>query len=798
MENSLQGKTLLLVNTGTKKKKFIIQRLKKLGLKLVVLNKEKNWADQYVDHWIIADTYNHNESVGAVQSFIKTHQKIKIDGVVTFWEDDVLLTSKLVDRFDFIGIPLTTAKNVRNKYLFREFCTANGIRAPRHAMVRNVDQLKKAARTLEFPMVIKPAYGASSAYVVKVMNKDELINTFHYIKKNISTDLESALADGLDIFVEEYIDGEEVDIDILLQNGKVKFYSIADNFNKNHGEFFVDRGQSIPSSLPDKEQHELIEMAEDALEKLGIQNGCVHFEAKSTKNGPVPIEINMRMGGDYVYSYIKSAWNVDLIENAAKIALGEFVHIKKPETPFKYIVGWDLYPESSGLLAELSVDPELEKKEYLEDTDLYKEIGDPVLLPPEGYESLGWLTVSGGNLLDAQDNMKEALGFIKFKVVHFDEESALGKTSRKNRLSSAVFKKDLLLQAAKIEKVRRISLKDQRQLHIGIAANISGEMGNHYGEDLKEVALTIERELNKRGYLTTIFDFNNLSKIFYELRRSDVDLVLNVAEGINNVDFLKPQVAAFLEALHIPFTGTSSFNLALCRDKIRLKKLFAFHNIPTPKWDYAYDAQDTINPDLKYPLIVKPSNADNSEGITNESVVTTPKELEKQLKRVINDLQRPALVEEYIDGDEYEVIILGDRIDAIQVLPLSRTIFKRSTKKLWPIYTEDTKAIHRTSNKQLIIQRPVKNISKKLESLLTEIALDAYNVSHCKDYGRVELRVDKDDNPYVIEVDPNPLLGIKSSATLSAKLINMDYGDLLEEIIRLSVKRYNQSKSVLL
>src|SRR3989338_6693468 len=294
MENStLNKKALLLVNTASKKKKFIIQRLKKLGIKLVVLNKEKNWADQYVDHWIFSDTYNHNESIAAIQSFIKTHPKVKIDGVITFWEDDVLLTSKIVDRFDFICIPLGVAKNVRNKFLFREFCTTHNIRSPKHKMVRTIRQLKSVTRYMSFPLVIKPAYGASSAYVVKVTNKDELVNTYNYIKKNISTDSESALADGLDIFVEEYIDGDEVDIDILIQNGKIKYYSITDNFQTEEP-FFVETGEQIPSSLPENRQEALFELAEETLEKLKIQNSVVHFEAKSTKNGPVPIEVNLR------------------------------------------------------------------------------------------------------------------------------------------------------------------------------------------------------------------------------------------------------------------------------------------------------------------------------------------------------------------------------------------------------------------------------------------------------------------------------------------------------------------------
>ena len=90
------------------------------------------------------------------------------------------------------------------------------------------------------------------------------------------------------------------------------------NFDKNKGSFFVDKGQAIPSSLPSKNQKELVDMAEEALEKLGVQNACVHFEAKYTKKGPIPIEINLRMGGDYVHSYVQGAWNLDLIEAVAK------------------------------------------------------------------------------------------------------------------------------------------------------------------------------------------------------------------------------------------------------------------------------------------------------------------------------------------------------------------------------------------------------------------------------------------------------------------------------------------------
>ncbi|MCX6790616.1 MAG: ATP-grasp domain-containing protein [Candidatus Gribaldobacteria bacterium] len=339
--HNLNGKTILVVNTTSwgSSEKFIFKTLKKMGLNIVCLNKEKNWAEPYVDEWIIADNTNHVEAIQAVKDFISQNPR-KIDGVLTFLEDEVLLTSKIVEKFNFIGTPHSVAKKVRNKYLFRQFCRDNGLPAPRHTiLLKSVKSINDLPEGFSFPAVIKPIFGAGSAYVIKVNNKEELTNTFNYIKKNITaaTASEGSFFDGLDILVEGYIDGDEVDIDIVLQNGKIKFYSISDNYQTREP-FFVETGQAIPTSLSVKNQADLISLAEEVLEKLGVQDSIVHFEAKSTQNGPVPIELGLRMGGDEVHSFVKEAWGVDLVESAAKIALGVYIpKIQKPDAPKKYI-----------------------------------------------------------------------------------------------------------------------------------------------------------------------------------------------------------------------------------------------------------------------------------------------------------------------------------------------------------------------------------------------------------------------------------------------------------------------------
>lgn len=793
--NDLNDKTILLVNTGSIKKRIVLQKLKKLGLKIVCLNKEKNWAQPYIDYWILADNTNYTESISAVKEFIANNPEVKISGTFTFWEDDVLLTSKIVDKFNLIGIPYSVAKRIRNKFLFREFCRENGLPAPQHTLLKSLNDVQNLPESFSFPLVIKPVYGASSAYVVKVDNKEELVNTYNYIRKNISISTESALSEGLDIFIEEYIAGDEVDLDIVLQNGKIKFHSISDNYQTKEP-FFVETGQSIPSSLSGKNKKELIDLAEETLEKMNVQNGVIHFEAKSTKDGPVPIEVNLRMGGDEVYSFVKGAWGVDLIESAAKIACGIYIpKIEKSEIPKKYITGVYFLSDYSGVLSKLEINEELNKKDYLEEAHFFKEVGDPILVPPEGYEFLGWITVSGFSLPDAQENLRDALKYVDYEVSKFTADSYIGKTLRKDRFSHASLNTQFLVRAAKIERIKKTTKKDQSRLHVGVVGNFYEEPESNEEKRLNSLCTNIQQILKDRGYKTSFFNFNDFEKVFKELKESDIDLIFNISKRINNSSFLEPNVAALLDTLEIPYTGSNSATLSLCSDKVKMKKLLAYHNIPTPRWDYAYSLEDEIDPNLQYPLIIKPANTDNSFGINNQSIVNNSPELKKQLDIIVNEIGIPALIEEYVEGDEYDVSILGNEQENLRVLPLSRSIFKEMEAGKWHIHTYETKSVIDGANKQgIVIQRPAKSINKKLETLITEIALDTYNVLDCQDYGVVGIRVDSFDNPYVLELNPNPFIDINDCLPEVAKLTGLNYGDLIEEIISSAIKRYKSKK----
>lgn len=791
-DNNLKGKTVLFVNACPPKKKFVLKQAKKLGINVIVLHyKEVPWAKPYVDHWIFSDLNDYRATVQKVKEFKSQHPEIHIDGIVTFWDESTLLTSRLVDAFGTIGIPYSISSKVKNKFLFREFCTRHGIRTPRYKSIKGKKDIIKAAEEVGFPLVIKPLFGSSSAFVMKIDSQEELAEAFEYISANILTHEDAKEWDSLDVLVEEYIDGDEVDVDIIIQNGKIKFHSITDN-RKTHEPFFVETGDSIPSMLPEKEQEEVLSLAEEVLEKLGVQNGIIHFEAKNTKTGPVPIEVNLRMGGDQVYSFIKTVWHVDLVENALKIACGIFIpKIPKPEEPYKYLTGEYYLPQYSGTLVNVRVDNKLSKNPNIEEVCFFKKIGDTVLTPPSGYEYLGWITASGDSAPDARDNLMEVAKCIDYDIAKFSSGSSIGKTTRKNGIGVSSISEDWIKKTAKIEKIRRLSIRNQRSLHVGLACNLFSDKNGPVEADLTAVGKIVEQTLVERGYKVTFFDFNKIEKAFRDLSTSDVDIVFNVCERINNSSLLEPHVAAMFDVLQIPYTGSSPFTLSLCIDKIRVKKLLAYHNIPTPRWDYAYSMDDEVRDDLRYPLIIKPANTDNSIGITNDSVVTNKKALKKQMEKIMLEIGRPVIIEEYIEGDEYDVSVLGSEDDDLRVLPLSRSIFDKLPAGYWHIYPFEAKwAQDPTYKAKIIVQRPPKNVSTKLLSLITEISLDTYNILDCHDYGRVEVRVDEDNNPYILELNPNPSIYKGDSVPAVAELTGMDYGDFLEEVLRLAIKRY--------
>lgn len=787
---SFSGKTILLINTGSFKKKFVLQKIKKMGFNVIVLNKEKNWAQPYVDNWILADNYNHQESIEAIKEFLAANSNIKLDGAITFWEDDIPLLAKICREFKLTGNNLDAALNTRDKYRMQEILKSSGQNYIKQKLIKTGADLDMAIRDIGFPAVIKPIFGSDSQFVVYVSTEQEAKEAYNYVLKNCNPDYDPIYKYNKKQFVyQEFIDGQEFSLECFCQHGVPHVIGIHEKTAMDLP-FFMETGDYIPPRINEEQERELIKTSEAALIVLGVRDSLAHVEVKLTKDGLKIIEIASRMGGEYTRENILQVYDFDLIESGCNIALGINIPVQIKKEARKYMMGKFFIPKNSGVVTKISGFDEVRKNPQVIDYFLSKKVGDSVLVPPDGYENMGWVLVGGNSYADIERAMANVFEKVTIEVAPFRSYSSFGRTMRKNRFSSALIDKSSIIRSAKIEHIKTITPEDFKNLHIGVACNQYDDNNNPVEQDLTSVGRNIEKALRDNGYRVTFFDFNNIVKAINELKESDVDLVFNVCERVNNSSLLEPHAASIFDILQIPYTGSNPFTLALCIDKIRVKKLLNYHNIPTPKWDYAYSVDDKVSEDLKFPVIIKPASTDNSIGITNDSVVTNKEDLYKQIKKVTEEYGCPALIEEYIEGDEYDVTIIGNDEDDLRVLPLSRSIFKEMPSGVWHIYPFEAKWAKHNAYDKIIVQRPPKNISKRLESLITEMALDTYNILDCHDYGRVEIRVDEHENPYVLELNPNPSINIGDCIPAAAELIGMDYSKFLEEVIKMAIKRY--------
>lgn len=793
--NPFLNKHLAIFSTGGPKKVFIFQRLRELGCHITIFNDERNWAVQYSDDFVVVNRSDYQECLRVLKEVSK---KRKIDGIITFWNDDVLLVSKLAADMGLIGLPYDKAKLCKNKFLFREMCKQYGIPTPKYSYVRSPEDLQKVKDTFQFPVVAKPAWGDSSSYVVKVDAIEELEPTIEYIRtNNVSEkniyDSTISLSEEKQILIEEYIDGEEVDVNGIIQNGRLKIYSVADN-DKTEEPFFIETGFSMPSNLPEDEQKSLVDQIDRIFEVLGIQNACFQFEAKSTDNGPVPIELNLRMGGDEAYFFTKNVWGVDIIENYVKMVMGIRIEVDFPDEPLTYCAGEDFLCEHSGVLVELDIDDKLYKQKYLDQFVFIKKVGDPVLVPPEGYEYLGWLSVTGSNMVEAKTNLRDAIDFVDFTVVRFHPTSSIGKTERKTPLSLASVERARILQSARMEQVyKNIQEKDLSQLKYAIFTNTqaNGVTGDYLDQKHRDAVKFFQGMLSKLSYRSQVVDVTNIRKVVSHLQANDIDMIVNFFKDTTGNSIIEASTAGMLDFFQLPFVGASAKCLSLCADKIMVKKLLKYHDIPTPAFDYVYSKNDKIDPELEFPMIVKPADTDNSVGISNDSVVTNATQLRERIQYITEELRRPAVIEEFIDGYEVEACVIGNG-NNIRVLPLTKISFDDLPSDYWHILPYEAKMnLLPEVYSKLKIERPAP-FDATFEKLVSELAIDTFNILNGSDYATVEIRVSENGNPYVIEMTPNPVLNREGSFMQSAMLSEMSEEETIRTIIQSAVERYQE------
>ena len=275
--------------------------------------------------------------------------------------------------------------------------------------------------------------------------------------------------------------------------------------------------------------------------------------------------------------------------------------------------------------------------------------------------------------------------------------------------------------------------------------------------------------------------------------RKDIDLVFNYSMGLHGSQKYG-HIPAMLEMLQLPFTGPDSLTEALVLNKSRMKDVLTAHGVPTLPSQLFISGKESLKKEFAYPLIVKPVAQGSSAGITAKSVVHNDKELYRQIKLVIDTFDQPALVEPFLKWREFSVPLLGN---PPKVLPIIEPEYKRLPKGYLPLDTLEVKWIYEESSTATNHLACPANTTDALKKKIHQVALSTWDALQLKDFCRIDMRTDKDDNLYVLDVNSPPgLMPPEASMTsyfpMSARAAKIKYRELLEEIIRTALKRNRQ------
>jgi D-alanine-D-alanine ligase len=298
--------------------------------------------------------------------------------------------------------------------------------------------------------------------------------------------------------------------------------------------------------------------------------------------------------------------------------------------------------------------------------------------------------------------------------------------------------------------------------------------------------------LRQGGHEVTVLGVHgDVNKMLAGLAETQPDLVFNLMEMFGEDLFGAVAVVGLLDLLDTPYTGGGPGEFYLQEDKVLTKKLLDFEDVPYPPFAvFTRDGDVEARGQLRVPLFVKPLRGDASIGIDYRSFVTSTKEMVERILAIHDKFNDDSLVEEYIDGREFYVSILGNQ-NPVALPPIEmdfsglpagapRILDSRAKWKENSAEYKGTKSV------------VAKGLPPELNARLRSTAIDAYRALRVRDYGRVDLRVTDSGDVYVIEVNASCYLEQSSEFTMAAAAAGMGYNDLVNRIVELAVERFQR------
>ncbi|MBI4451498.1 ATP-grasp domain-containing protein [Candidatus Woesearchaeota archaeon] len=272
------------------------------------------------------------------------------------------------------------------------------------------------------------------------------------------------------------------------------------------------------------------------------------------------------------------------------------------------------------------------------------------------------------------------------------------------------------------------------------------------------------------------------------------DVVVNLCDTFEN-SLDEYRVAQALEKAGVAYTGCGPFALRQCIHKATAKMLFMQAGIPVAPFQLFSAADEPLNPSLQFPLIVKPVHEDASIGIDEDSVVFDEAKLRKKVQQVLTTLHQEALAEQYVDGREFCVPMIGN--NQPKVLPILEIDYRTHFEGKPKILSFKAKWSKNSNAFKNTYSMLAEDVPEELRKTIERNAKKAFQAMHCSGYATVDMRADREGNVYVLEVNPNPYIATESDMAKASAAMGMDYAAFLDHLVQLAREKVKVAATVL-
>ncbi|CDF36998.1 unnamed protein product [Chondrus crispus] len=408
----MRDSNILIIQGGYSGKTFIYERLRDLGVNLYILDGPDSVWKKAAEDGLIVDfielDFTDNDTIfpRAMDAIVDAGLDVQFDAVTTYYEDAVALAARIGTAMGLTVNDVEACDRARNKRRTREVMAVAGLPVPLFQKVLGEEDIPRACEHVGFPLILKPVYGAASMGVTKAHSTEEAVGAYRKLFKTFDVKEDTIWAQGTEMVIEEFYDGDEFDIDILLSDGIAVYAKVSDNW-ACCDPWFQETGTNCPSLYPQDKQNELIKLAVDSTLSLGFKYGSFHVECKYTSRGPRMIEVNARMGGVSVRDANLIAWGVDLVEEHAMAMLK--IPIRPLfEKPLKYFAESAINAPYSGTInTDNWLDFALENP-LVHKISYFKHKGDVVVGPKDSVPD--WMAEI---IVVSEENQEEAIKLIR-------------------------------------------------------------------------------------------------------------------------------------------------------------------------------------------------------------------------------------------------------------------------------------------------------------------------------------------------------------------------------------------------